>query len=93
MRIPMRGKIGSLNAAVAGSILLFEAVEQRLGASPETAPAPETELAPEKRTRARRAKAVLAEAAPEQPVAAEADLLPDVAVLPPKRGAKRKPLA
>ena len=29
MRIPMRGQIGSLNAAVAGSILLFEAVEQR----------------------------------------------------------------
>jgi len=29
MRIPMRGSIGSLNAAVAGSILLFEAVSQR----------------------------------------------------------------
>jgi 23S rRNA (guanosine2251-2'-O)-methyltransferase len=29
MRIPMRGAIGSLNAAVAGSILLFEAVAQR----------------------------------------------------------------
>ena len=29
MRIPMRGTIGSLNAAVAGSILLFEAVAQR----------------------------------------------------------------
>ena len=29
MRIPMRGSIGSLNAAVAGSILLFEAVAQR----------------------------------------------------------------
>lgn len=29
MRIPMRGAIGSLNAAVAGSILLFEAVTQR----------------------------------------------------------------
>ena len=29
MRIPMRGAIGSLNAAVAGSILLFEAVSQR----------------------------------------------------------------
>jgi len=29
MRIPMRGAIGSLNAAVAGSILLFEAVGQR----------------------------------------------------------------
>jgi hypothetical protein len=29
MRIPMRGAVGSLNAAVAGSILLFEAVGQR----------------------------------------------------------------
>jgi tRNA(Leu) C34 or U34 (ribose-2'-O)-methylase TrmL len=31
MRIPMRGAVGSLNAAVAGSILLFEAVAQREG--------------------------------------------------------------
>jgi 23S rRNA (guanosine2251-2'-O)-methyltransferase len=31
VRIPMRGAIGSLNAAVAGSILLFEAVAQRGG--------------------------------------------------------------
>ena len=29
MRIPMQGAIGSLNAAVAGSVLLFEAVAQR----------------------------------------------------------------
>lgn len=29
MRIPMHGAVGSLNAAVAGSILLFEAVAQR----------------------------------------------------------------
>jgi hypothetical protein len=29
VRIPMRGVIGSLNAAVAGSILLFEALGQR----------------------------------------------------------------
>jgi 23S rRNA (guanosine2251-2'-O)-methyltransferase len=28
-RIPMRGRVGSLNASVAGSILLFEAVAQR----------------------------------------------------------------
>jgi len=34
----MRGSIGSLNAAVAGSILLFEALGQRdPGARPETA--------------------------------------------------------
>jgi tRNA(Leu) C34 or U34 (ribose-2'-O)-methylase TrmL len=29
VRIPMRGSVGSLNAAVAGSILLFEALAQR----------------------------------------------------------------
>jgi 23S rRNA (guanosine2251-2'-O)-methyltransferase len=29
VRIPMRGKIGSLNASVAGSVLLFEAAAQR----------------------------------------------------------------
>lgn len=29
VRIPMRGKIGSLNAAVAGSVLLFAAAQQR----------------------------------------------------------------
>ena len=46
MRIPMRGAIGSLNAAVAGSILLFEAVAQRDPAG-DTAPprsAPLSEL-------------------------------------------------
>jgi 23S rRNA (guanosine2251-2'-O)-methyltransferase len=31
MRIPMKGAVGSLNAAVAGSILLFEALAQRDG--------------------------------------------------------------
>jgi 23S rRNA (guanosine2251-2'-O)-methyltransferase len=36
VRIPMRGTIGSLNASVAGSILLFEATTQRGG---ETSPA------------------------------------------------------
>ena len=36
VRIPMRGAIGSLNAAVAGSVLLFEALGQR---DPEARPA------------------------------------------------------
>lgn len=54
VRIPMRGAIGSLNAAVAGSVLLFEALGQRdpdarpaspPGTAAMTAPAP-------KRTRA-----------------------------------------
>ena len=42
MRIPMRGAIGSLNAAVAGSILLFEALAQRdSGASPDVPETPQ----------------------------------------------------
>jgi len=45
IRIPMRGRISSLNAAVAGSILLYEASSQRGG---ERSPlATETELLPE----------------------------------------------
>ena len=36
-RIPMRGRVGSLNAAVAGSVFLFEAAAQR--GLPEAAPA------------------------------------------------------
>jgi 23S rRNA (guanosine2251-2'-O)-methyltransferase len=43
VRIPMRGHVGSLNAAVAGSILLYEAASQRGGEpallEPEPAPA------------------------------------------------------
>jgi 23S rRNA (guanosine2251-2'-O)-methyltransferase len=43
VRIPMRGAIGSLNAAVAGSILVFEALGQRdPGARPEARPEPRT---------------------------------------------------
>ena len=39
MRIPMKGVVGSLNAAVAGSILLFEALAQRdPNATPSTPP-------------------------------------------------------
>jgi len=41
VRIPMRGVIGSLNAAVAGSVLLFEALGQRdPGARPSAPPPP-----------------------------------------------------
>ena len=42
IRIPMRGRIASLNAAVAGSILVFEAAMQRGGpeALPASGPAP-----------------------------------------------------
>ena len=42
VRIPLRGAIDSLNAAVAGSVLLFEAVGQRdpAGTAPRHVPAP-----------------------------------------------------
>jgi 23S rRNA (guanosine2251-2'-O)-methyltransferase len=40
LRIPIRGAIGSLNAAVAGSILLFEAVAQRDSAAQARTPMP-----------------------------------------------------
>jgi len=40
VRIPMRGKVGSLNAAVAGSVLLFEAAAQRPGGVPWEPPVP-----------------------------------------------------
>src|SRR6185503_14547567 len=66
VRIPMRGAIGSLNASVAGSILLFEALGQRdPGARPRpqaSAPPPAAEApamdapaptaAPKRRTKA-----------------------------------------
>ena len=38
VRIPMRGRIGSLNAAVAGSVLLFEAAAQRDPTGPTRRP-------------------------------------------------------
>jgi 23S rRNA (guanosine2251-2'-O)-methyltransferase len=44
VRIPMRGAIGSLNAAVAGSIMLFEAVAQRDPDSKATEARPESGL-------------------------------------------------
>ena len=52
MRIPMRGAIGSLNAAVAGSVLLFEAVAQRETSAPVANPEPDTAPGPETETTA-----------------------------------------
>ncbi|MFI5259228.1 MAG: 23S rRNA (guanosine(2251)-2'-O)-methyltransferase RlmB [Candidatus Limnocylindrales bacterium] len=43
VRIPMRGRVASLNAAVAGSILLYEASSQRGGDQPLVGPEPGTE--------------------------------------------------
>jgi 23S rRNA (guanosine2251-2'-O)-methyltransferase len=47
VRIPMRGRIDSLNAAVAGSILLYEASSQRGGERPLVGPEPGDSGAPE----------------------------------------------
>jgi 23S rRNA (guanosine2251-2'-O)-methyltransferase len=85
IRIPMRGAVGSLNAAVAGSILLFEALAQRDAGSPAPAVAAVDEpaaadqpAAPKRRTR--RAKAE------PSPAEEETDLLPgDAAPRPVKR--------
>jgi 23S rRNA (guanosine2251-2'-O)-methyltransferase len=75
VRIPMRGKIASLNAAVAGSVLLFAAADQR--GEPDQPPAqPQPELEPD----AVEADTIEAgaPAAEDQPVeTAEAELLPD----------------
>jgi 23S rRNA (guanosine2251-2'-O)-methyltransferase len=46
VRIPMRGRITSLNAAVAGSILLYEASSQRGGDRPIIGPEPGTQDVP-----------------------------------------------
>ena len=46
VRIPMRGAIGSLNASVAGSILLFEATTQRGAFETPAVPAPAVPPAP-----------------------------------------------
>ncbi|MEX1172072.1 MAG: 23S rRNA (guanosine(2251)-2'-O)-methyltransferase RlmB [Chloroflexota bacterium] len=60
MRIPMRGNVGSLNAAVAGSILLFEAVAQRevpSGGDDQPTTEPTSRVSPaERAVRARPAK-------------------------------------
>jgi len=73
MRIPMRGAVGSLNAAVAGSILLFEAVAQR---DPEGRLKPSTietpRPTPKRRTASARSEAKAPDAA-EMPVAADDD--------------------
>jgi len=46
VRIPMRGKIASLNASVAGSLLLFAAASQRPNPAKASADAPEATAAP-----------------------------------------------
>jgi len=95
MRIPMKGAVGSLNAAVAGSILLFEALAQR-----DTAAAPppdDTPDDPKPKRRARRAATPPGvEAAPESavPESTGDELLPpDAAPKPAARRRSRKAVA
>jgi 23S rRNA (guanosine2251-2'-O)-methyltransferase len=79
IRIPMRGAIGSLNAAVAGSILLFEALAQR-------DPDPEAGAARERTSAGGDGSAGAPEPAPEAPE------LPVAAArtVRPKRASTRK---
>lgn len=83
IRIPMRGSVGSLNAAVAGSILLFEAVAQReqdgQSATPATVTPGRTSPEPEP------GEALLSQADTDTaapPEGSQADAEPDVAPAP-----------
>jgi len=70
VRIPMRGAIGSLNAAVAGSILLFEAVAQRGGEERPRQP-DESEAGPESPPTARESESASTADEPSSPTAEE----------------------
>ena len=73
-RIPMRGKVALLNAAVAGSVLLFAAAEQRGDAPPPTAvEAADTGPAPT----AEEGEPLAETAAPDSPEPTAGELLPD----------------
>jgi 23S rRNA (guanosine2251-2'-O)-methyltransferase len=66
VRLPMRGAIGSLNAAVAGSILLFEVIGQR-GQAGGDSPAGKPEPATTRRPGTTRSKASTTDTAPQEP--------------------------
>lgn len=75
VRIPMRGAVGSLNAAVAGSILLYEALVQRGSGEPDAgeAAARPPDLEPERASTAaaprhRRTRATTGQSPPESTV-------------------------
>jgi 23S rRNA (guanosine2251-2'-O)-methyltransferase len=82
VRLPMRGAIGSLNAAVAGSILLFEIVGQRGQTSSTTASEPATKGP---RTRS---KAAITDAAASTPAAGKATERGAASAAMPTKGAK-----
>jgi hypothetical protein len=67
VRIPMRGKIESLNAAVAGSILLFAAAQQRPieASAPDSADSADIQLQAEAKPK-RRAPAKKSVAKPKR---------------------------
>ena len=70
MRIPMKGAVGSLNAAVAGSILLFEALAQRdPNAAPSVAASPDASrrTSPGRETRLRGRQRKLRPPMPSRP--------------------------
>jgi 23S rRNA (guanosine2251-2'-O)-methyltransferase len=90
MSIPMKGSVGSLNAAVAGSILLFEALAQR-DAALAAEPPRDTLEEPQPKRRARRAKTEAGAEAPPvtgTPEPTGDDLLPPDAA--PKPAARRR---
>lgn len=72
VRIPMRGAIGSLNASVAGSVLLFEAVAQRDLPGGEPAAPSSSPLPPEPATDAPEAATEPATETPEPATSAAA---------------------
>jgi 23S rRNA (guanosine2251-2'-O)-methyltransferase len=93
IRIPMRGAIGSLNAAVAGSILLFAAVAQRGGeVPPPPAPGGAGEEEPEASGVAE-PEAVLEPAAPAAGPEESASDGPPTSPAPARRTRARKPKA
>ena len=95
VRIPMRGHLSSLNASVAGSILLYEASSQRAGDRPLVAPAaaetapldPAAELAPDL---APEPAADLAPAPLAEPAAKTAPATRSVEAGPRRRATARK---
>ena len=85
VRIPMRGAIGSLNASVAGSILLFEAVAQRDPDGTAAAPAADRPGAPAVR------RGLSAEAVAEGPAPARRRLRPGARAAAPAEAAAPVP--
>jgi 23S rRNA (guanosine2251-2'-O)-methyltransferase len=96
VRIPMRGKVASLNAAVAGSVLLFAAAEQRGDTPPAVeAAAPGRSSTADESAELAAPPADTGPAAPDEPAKADgpgtADLLPDDTPAPRKRRSPTRP--